>query len=195
MSGDREHEFTLALGGEHGELTDEMLDRFFEAGCDDALVSISAGRLFVDFARPGANMKDALVKAIRDVRAAGFEVDRIATCELVTKAEIARRLGRTRQRVGQWVADEGGFSAFPPPACPIIDGHSLWRWCEVAQWAYENNLAKRTAWEQAQDVELINSILNYCSRKQGAPVEFEGLVEALCGSAACPSCSRVGETR
>lgn len=189
MSGGREHEFTLALQGAFDELTDEMANRLYEAGCDDALVSTTGGRAFLDFTREAPAMKDAIVSAIQNVRLAGYEVDRIATCELVTKADIARRLGRSRQRVTQWTSGESGHKGFPPPACQITDGHSLWRWCEVAHWAYENSLVKKEVWQAAEDIDLVNSILTYCNRSKASGEEFTQIVELLYGGGGCKACA------
>jgi len=181
MNQNRVHEFTLTLQGDFEDLTEEMLDRLFEAGCDDATVSMTGGRVFLDFDREAASMKDALVDAIRDVRAAGLEVDRVATSELVTKAEIARRLGRSRQRASQWTAEEGSRHDFPAPACRAAEGQSLWRWTEVAHWAYENDLADAEVWQAAEDVDLIDSILAYRNRSRASDETFRRLVASICG--------------
>ena len=52
--------------------------------------------------------------------------------ELVTGAEIARRLGVTRTRVHQWASDpRHGF----PASLGRFGSAKLWRWSEVAAWA------------------------------------------------------------
>ncbi len=66
------HEFTLVLSGV-AELTPELLDAFYEAGCDDALVGMRDGVAFADFCRDGASFDDAVLSALRDVKKAGID--------------------------------------------------------------------------------------------------------------------------
>ncbi len=65
-------EFDLVLA-EITELTDEVADALYEAGCDDATVSMRSGRVYLSFDREAASMREALLSAVRDVRKAGFE--------------------------------------------------------------------------------------------------------------------------
>lgn len=66
-----EHEFTLILEGVP-DLTPEVMNALFEAGCDDATVSRQNGVISMDFDRPAASMKEAIVSAITDVTKAGI---------------------------------------------------------------------------------------------------------------------------
>lgn len=66
-----QHEFTLLLDGVD-DLTTDVMNALYEAGCDDALVARSNGEMTVSFARSGASMKEAIGSAIRDVRRAGI---------------------------------------------------------------------------------------------------------------------------
>ena len=65
------HEFALVLDG-IPDLTPEILDRLYEAGCDDALVSRAGGVVSMDFARTAPTSWDAIIGAIRDVRRSGI---------------------------------------------------------------------------------------------------------------------------
>ena len=69
--------FTLIVDG--ADLQDEaVLDRLFEAGCDDALVGSTGGVQFVDFDRDAAGFATVL-SAVADVeQAAGVRVIRLA---------------------------------------------------------------------------------------------------------------------
>lgn len=52
--------------------------------------------------------------------------------EIVTGAEIGRRLGVSRERVRQWASDpKYGF----PVGLGRIGGSKLWTWAEVKRWA------------------------------------------------------------
>ncbi len=62
--------------------------------------------------------------------------------ELVTGAEIGRRLGVSRERVRQWAAAEGlGF----PHDLGRFGSVRLWRWDEVERWARERAPQRRRA--------------------------------------------------
>ncbi|MBW3539687.1 MAG: hypothetical protein KY476_05400 [Planctomycetes bacterium] len=71
----RPHEFTIWLG--RGELTDELLERLWECGCDDGTVGQVQGELRIDFAREAESLQAAICSAIADVRRAGCAVDRV----------------------------------------------------------------------------------------------------------------------
>ncbi len=49
------------------DLTEAMVDAFFEAGCDDATLGFQEGLIFLDFHREAPSFKDALLSAIEDV--------------------------------------------------------------------------------------------------------------------------------
>ena len=63
--------FTLILSG-ISEITDEVRDALFEAGCGDALLGVRDGIVFLDFDREGPSMATAILSAIADVRNAGI---------------------------------------------------------------------------------------------------------------------------
>jgi hypothetical protein len=70
------YEFTLVLEGSP-ELTEEVGDRLFEAGCDDGSPGICNGVFSIGFHRTGRTLEAAFASAISDVKSAGFEVERI----------------------------------------------------------------------------------------------------------------------
>jgi hypothetical protein len=84
-----EHEFTLVLDG-ISELTPEIFDALFEAGCDDATMSSRDGVVSLDFGRDAPTMKEAIVSAIRDVQKAnvGARVVRVEGFELASTEEL-----------------------------------------------------------------------------------------------------------
>ncbi|MFN6163357.1 MAG: hypothetical protein ACK5AC_13410 [Planctomycetota bacterium] len=132
---DGKFEFALIVGGV-SELTPAVEDALFQAGCDDATVSMQHGRLYIEFSRSAVSLEDAIISAIRDVRKAdiGAEVLRVDECSLVTASEIARRMGRTRQLVHQYMNGTRGPGGFPPPECHLTDHAPLWAWCAVSYW-------------------------------------------------------------
>ena len=72
------HHFTLIVDG--ADLQDEsLIDRLFEAGCDDALVGSTDGVQFIDFDRDAASMDVAILSAVADVeQVGGVQVVRLA---------------------------------------------------------------------------------------------------------------------
>jgi hypothetical protein len=75
-----EYDFALIVGGV-GELTSAVEDALFQAGCDDATVSMQYGRLYIEFSRSAVSLEDAIIDAIHDVRQAkiGAEILRVDT--------------------------------------------------------------------------------------------------------------------
>jgi len=169
-NGEREFDFTLSLVGA-SELTDDLANRLYESGCDDATIASRAGRLFASFSRRAASLKDAVLSAIADVRKSGTGADvlRVDDCNLVTQADIARKIGKSRQLVYQYMTGARGPGAFPPPVCAIQDDQQLWDWCEVARWLWQNNMVKQDVLQEAREVEAINSVLGLEHNKREWP--------------------------
>ena len=72
----RQFDFTVIFA-EFFELTPELADALFAAGCDDGTPGTANGVLFVDFHREAATLEDAIRSAIEDVRTAGYGVARV----------------------------------------------------------------------------------------------------------------------
>jgi len=65
--------FTLVYEGIE-ELTREVADAIFEAGCDDALLGMRAGEMTLDFARDSNTYREALISAIDAVERCNLPV-------------------------------------------------------------------------------------------------------------------------
>jgi hypothetical protein len=70
------YEFTLILKGSP-ELTEEMADALYEAGCDDGTPGTCNGVFSIDFHREADSLESALRSAIANVKSAGYEVARV----------------------------------------------------------------------------------------------------------------------
>jgi hypothetical protein len=175
-----DHEFTLVLTGVN-ELTSEMIDALYEAGCDDATIAIRSGRPFITFARAASSIKQAILSAINNVEGAGIgaQVLRVDYCNLVTQADIARRIGRTRQLVHQYMMGTRGPGGFPGPVCEIAEGTPLWYWCEVAYWLWENDMIKESALRDAEEVDVINAVLELRWQKLHKPELAEEVMKRV----------------
>lgn len=183
-----EYDFTLILAG-FSQDSAGIEEALFAAGCDDATLAFRSGRPMLTFSRSGNSIKDAIVTAIQDVRKAGIGADviRVDVCHLVTISEIARRIGRTRQVVHQYMRGQRGPGGFPGPVCEIGAGIMAWYWCEVAFWLWKNDMIKEDILRDAIEVDTINSVLEMEHlRKQDADLIDE--VRRSIGSH-CESCS------
>ena len=70
------YEFTLILKGSP-ELTDEVANALFEAGCDDGSPGTCDGVFSIDFHRDADSLEAAILSAMMNVKTAGYEVDRV----------------------------------------------------------------------------------------------------------------------
>jgi len=68
--------FTLVLSGSL-ELSEDIADALFEAGCNDGTPGTSGGVFSIDFHREGNSLEEAIRSAIADVQSAGYEVERV----------------------------------------------------------------------------------------------------------------------
>src|SRR5687768_5275605 len=81
---------------------DDFESRFYEAGCDDALVSFQKGHIIVDFAREAESMNAAIGSAVEVVRSVGAKINRVEPDPLVSLADIAARTGMSRGAMTQY---------------------------------------------------------------------------------------------
>ncbi|MGH3570098.1 MAG: hypothetical protein ACRDRH_29635 [Pseudonocardia sp.] len=128
--------FRLIIAGI--ELTDADLGALFEAGCDDATFARErTGSVLSLFDREADTPEAAVLSALADVEAAGISarVVRVAVeDDWLSAAEVAERVGRTRQSIGQLVRGDRGPGGFPAPVARQGSSNSLWSWLEVAAW-------------------------------------------------------------
>ena len=81
-------EFSIIASGLDPDAED-FADRFFDAGCDDATLSLRKGHIILDFVREAETIGAAIVSAVECVAAAGAKVQRIEPDPLVSLADIA----------------------------------------------------------------------------------------------------------
>ncbi|MEK6236481.1 MAG: hypothetical protein N2C14_17370 [Planctomycetales bacterium] len=70
------YEFRLILKGRL-ELTEEIADALFECGCDDGTPGTCDGVFSIDFHRQGDSLEAAIHSAIKNVKSAGHDVERV----------------------------------------------------------------------------------------------------------------------
>ena len=110
----------------------------------------------------------------------GLRVLRVDVCNLVTQSDIARKIGRSRQLVHQYMIGVRGPGGFPPPACNITENAPLWYWCEVAYWLWSNDLISQDVLQEAQEVAVVNSVLDLEHQRQIAPELTKEIMQSLC---------------
>ena len=72
--GGLEFDFALVLSGVT-QIDENLIDALYEAGCDDATLSLQNGIVSLDFRRSAASLKDAIHSAIHDVQRAKLGLD------------------------------------------------------------------------------------------------------------------------
>ena len=127
-------QFTLIVEGPDLQEA-SLIDLLFDAGCDDATVGCAGGVQFVDFDREADAVGDAILSAIDDLeKVRDVHVVCIADAGLVSLADIAARLDRTRESVRLLASGARGPGGFPKPVTDPRSRYRLWRWAEVAHW-------------------------------------------------------------
>lgn len=129
--------------------------RFYENGCDDALVSFQRGHIIIDFARDAETFAEAVASALENVAATGARIDRLEPDPLVSLSEIANRAHMTRAAITHYhkgLRCEG----FPAPVARVTSESPLWEWSDVAKWLACNNKLSRAAAVEAEVLRQAN---------------------------------------
>jgi predicted DNA-binding transcriptional regulator AlpA len=129
-------EFSIIASGIDPE-ADDFGDRFYDAGCDDALVAFQKGHTIIDFAREAETFAEAIASAVENVCAAGATIDRIEPDPLVNLSDIAVRTNLTRAAISKY-AKAKSSKKFPAPIARVTSAEPLWDWSEVATWMVQN---------------------------------------------------------
>ena len=150
-------EFAVIASGPDPE-QDVTLDRFHEAGCDDATIAFQNGRFVVAFTREAATFEEAVASAVADVARAGAKVERIEPDPLVSLADMAARTGMSRAAMTNYFKGHRA-EAFPPPVAKVTSESPLWDWATVARWMFEHRRIERYAAIQADIVREANAAI------------------------------------
>lgn len=87
----KEFEFSIILK-DVPELTDDVCNRLFEAGCDDSSPNSCDGVTTVVFDREAGSLREAIDSAIKDIRQAGFQISHIETEESSLVEQVNHQL-------------------------------------------------------------------------------------------------------
>jgi hypothetical protein len=70
------YEFNLILK-DSPELTEELADQLFEAGCDDGTPGTCGGVFSIDFHREATSLEAAIASAVANIKSTGHDVERV----------------------------------------------------------------------------------------------------------------------
>lgn len=159
----QEYQFTFILDYP-GEINSELEDALYEAGCDDAILYQQNGILHLGFTRTADSLEDAVSSAMEAIASANVPVEMagVEPGDIVTAAEISRRLGLSREYVRLLIKGERGPGKFPLPIARPTPKMHLWSWQEVAHFAQQHLPGKRNyqiLYEQAKYMQQVNQQL------------------------------------
>ena len=155
------YEFTLVLANIH-DFDEQLVNRIFEVGCDDASLLTRNGVVYLDFDREAASFSEAVWSAIRQVESIAqpkIRVDSIQPDDLVTVSEIARRIQKSREYVRLLINGERGTGNFPLPISGMSQKSMIWSWLRVSQWLFKHDLVSEEQVAIAQEIADINQYL------------------------------------
>lgn len=119
---------------------DQLVERLYEAGCDDALVGIgAAGKISLEFDREAESAVQAIASAIANVKQAIPSAVFIeAGPDFVGLSEVADLLGMSRQNMRKFMV--ANPTSFPSP---VHDGASaVWHLVDLLDWLAQNTAHK-----------------------------------------------------
>lgn len=158
-------EFSIVATGLDPQ-ADDFESRFYDAGCDDALVSFQKGHIIIDFARESDDIISAITSAQADVEKAGATIVRIEPDPLVSLSEIASRAHCSRAAVSLY-AKGLREQDFPSPIVKVTSDSPLWNWSEVSKWMFARGKINRVVAVEAFVFEEANTILGKPASERG----------------------------
>ncbi|WP_339746921.1 hypothetical protein [uncultured Maricaulis sp.] len=153
----REFEFSIIASGLEPD-SDACIDRFFEAGCDDATIAFTRGVYVLAFCRAAASFEDAIKSALANVCETGAEIERVEPDCLVSLSEIAERAGLSRAAPSLYALGKRG-SGFPHPVARFTTSSPLYDWHEVAVWLHNRGELDASMVAQAALIKSLNESL------------------------------------
>ncbi len=151
-----EYEFTLKYKLAEKPSNDEIADRLYEGGCNDALLGIGhPGRIGLNFTRRSFSAERAIVGALVDVKKAIPEAKLLEVKpDFVGLSDVAELVGVTRQNMRKLMLSHP--VSFPTP---IHEGSAaLWHLTHILEWLKDRDgyCIKRALLEVARTAMQIN---------------------------------------
>jgi predicted DNA-binding transcriptional regulator AlpA len=152
------YEFTIVTDGLHPK-EENFEGRFYDAGCNDALVSFQNGHVLLDFSRKAASLPEAIASAVEHVERAGATIARIEPDPLVNLSDIAARSSMSRAAITYYFKAQR-LEGFPPPVARVTTSSPLWDWAEVSTWLYHHGRLPRDKAVGAAVFSVANDLLS-----------------------------------
>lgn len=146
------YELSFELPALDEETEDLVADQF------DSVIAVHAGVTTITLTAEGEDCVSAAIDAVTTLRNVGAEPIRLVD-DVVSRSEIARRMGVTPQSVGQWIRGER-HAETPFPSPYILTEGGLWLWCEVVTaLAARGDNVEEMNFPSRRDIQLIGGIL------------------------------------
>lgn len=153
-------EFTIIATGLDPQAED-FEGRFFDAGCDDAIISFQKGHILVDFAREASSLEEAICSAVENVNSAGATVERVEPDPLVSLSDMAGRASLSRSAMTNYFKGDRG-EGFPAPRARVTTDSPLWDWADASAWLYRHARVSRSVAVNAMVVSQANDVIDCC---------------------------------
>jgi transcriptional regulator with XRE-family HTH domain len=145
------YHFTIVVRDAYIDAPD-IEDKFYEAGCGDALLCSYNDTVYLEFDRQADNAEQAIKSALDNIRLLGFQQLIVQESGVSTLSEMAERAGLTRAALSQYAKSKRGCGDFPKPVYGVATGSALYSWAEVAEWLYKQGKLAQTHYEVARVV-------------------------------------------
>ncbi|MDO5541737.1 MAG: helix-turn-helix transcriptional regulator [Acinetobacter sp.] len=142
------YHFTIVVRDARSDLA-ELEDKFFEAGCDDALLCCYNDTIYLEFDREAENAEQAITSALDNIRSLGFKDLIVEEKGYSTLAEMAERAGMTRQALSLYAKNKRGDGSFPRPMYGLASKSTMYYWPEVATWLFKHGKLNKSHYEVA----------------------------------------------
>lgn len=143
-----EYHFTIVVRDAVNDIS-ELENKFFEAGCDDALLCSQNGTIYLEFDREAESAEKAIKSALENIRSIGFKDLIIEEQGFSTLAEMAERAKMSRQSLSLYALSKRGDGKFPKPVYGISTKSALYSWPEVSTWLFEHKKLTKQHFEVA----------------------------------------------
>jgi hypothetical protein len=111
-----------------------ITDRIPDGPPINATFGRESGYPVADFDLEAPTLEEAITHACHELAQHGVTAVRVVEGDLVTLADVADRIGQSRESLRRYATAERGPGGFPPPVPAGRSGTLFYRWSEVASW-------------------------------------------------------------
>ncbi len=174
----RNYLFAMTVDGLDAE-DEETVEALLSSG-EILLMSGVDGTVEIDLEIQAASPEAAVRAAVHlvETTVAGATVSRVSL-DLVAAADIAERVGVSRQAVANWAAGRRSGKAFPAPLGTLAGGTRVWSWSAVLPWLRELGHAPDDEQTLPYDAIIAMNALLLRPRRPGGLDVADSLVSAV----------------